>query len=88
MTEVKKGRQLYQCCEEDLGGAILKEHENVVNLIEQKLKGDQVLTVIPVLVVVRRSDFFSTRQDLTENTRSLAARLKGKVSTCSYTCTC
>ena len=46
------------------------------------------LAVIPVSVVVRRSDFLSTRQDLTENTRSFAAHLKRKVSTCSYTCTC
>ena len=33
-------------------------------------------------------DFFSTRQDLTADTTSFAARLKGKASTCSYTCTC
>ena len=46
------------------------------------------LAVIPVSVVVRLSDFLSTKQDLTENTRSFAARLKGKASTCSYTCTC
>ena len=46
------------------------------------------LAVIPVFVVVRRSDFLSTKQDLTENTRSFAARLKGKASTCSYTCKC
>ena len=32
ITEVEKRRQLYQCCEEDLGYAILKEHEDVVNL--------------------------------------------------------
>ena len=32
MTESEKFCQLYQCCEEDLGYAILKEHEDVVNL--------------------------------------------------------
>ena len=36
------------------------------------------LAVIPVLVNVRRSDFLSIRQDLTENTRSFACRLKEK----------
>ena len=46
------------------------------------------LAVIPVSVVVRRSDFVSTKQDLTENNRSFAARLKEKASTCSYTCKC
>ena len=46
------------------------------------------LAFIPVSVVVWRSDFLSTRQDLIENTKSFAARLKGKFSTCSYTCSC
>ena len=89
MTEVEKHRQLYQCCEEDLGDAILKGHNDVVNLSEQELlRMIKQLAVIPVSVVVRRSDFLSARQDLTENTRSFAARLKGKASTCSYTCKC
>ena len=26
LTEVEKSRQLYQCCEEDLGDAILRKH--------------------------------------------------------------
>ena len=45
------------------------------------------LAVIPVLVVVRRADFFSTRQDLTENTRSFAAiiQLKASIDKQAYT---
>ena len=79
MTEAEKRRQLYQCCEKDLGDAILKGHTDIVNLSEQELLAMiKQLAVIPVSVVVRRSDFLSTRQDLTENTRSFAARLKGK----------
>ena len=46
------------------------------------------IVVIPISVVVRRSDFLSIKQDLTKNTRSFAARLKGKASTCSYICKC
>ena len=89
MSESEKRRQLFQCCDEDLGDAILKGHADVVNLSERELLSMiKKLAVIPVSVVVRLSDFLSTKQDLIENTRSFAARLKGKASTCSYTCTC
>ena len=91
MTESEKRRQLYQCCDEDLGDAIIMlfRHAEVVNLSERELLGIiKQLAVILVLVVVQILDFISTRQDLTENTRSFATRLKGKSSTCSYICTC
>ena len=58
-----------------------------VNLSEQELlRMIKQLAVIPFSVFVQRSDFLSTRQDLTENIGSFAARLKGKTSTCSYPC--
>ena len=89
MTESMKRRQLYQCCDGDLGDANLKRHADVVNLSEQELlRMIMQLAVISVSVVVRQYDFLITKQDLTENTRPFAARLKGKASTCSYTCTC
>ena len=76
-------------CEGDLGDAILKGHADVVNLKERELlKMIKQLAVIPVSIVVRRSYFLSTRQDLIGNTRSFATRIKGKASTCSYTFTC
>ena len=54
-----------------------------MNLSEQELlRMIKQLAVIPVSVVVRRSDFLGTKQDLTEYTRSFAARLKEKASTC------
>ena len=66
-----------------------KGHKDVVNVSEQGLlRIIKQLAVIPDSVIVRRSDFNSTRQDLTENTRSFVARLKGKASRCSYTCSC
>ena len=87
ITEVEKRRQLYLCCEEDLGDAILKEHEDVVNLREQELlRMIKQLVIITVSVVVRRY-FLSTRQDLTENTRTFGACLKGKAGLCSHTFT-
>ena len=46
------------------------------------------LAVIPVSVVDRRSDLFSSRQDLSKNTRSFADYLKVKSTTCSYFCIC
>ena len=68
MSESEKRRQLYQCCDEDLGDAIIKGHADVVNLSERELLSMiKLLAVIPVSVVVRRSDFLSTRHDLTEN---------------------
>ena len=45
------------------------------------------LIAIPFLVVVKRSDFFSIWQNLTENTRSLTDRLKEKSSTLTNACT-
>ena len=53
MTEAEKRCQLYQCCEEDLGDAILKGHADVVNSSEEIFKRMMnQLAVIPVLVVV------------------------------------
>ena len=89
ITEVEKRRQLYLSCNEDLSDAILKAYEYLVSLSEKPLlRMIKQLAVIPVSVVVGRPDFLSTRQDLTENTRTFAANLKAKASTCSYTCTC
>ena len=47
--------------------AILKKHANVVNLSKREhLRIFKQVAVIPVSVVVRRPDFLSTRQDLTD----------------------
>ena len=61
MTEVKKRCKLYLFCKEDLGDAILKRIEDVVNLSEQELlRMIKQLAVVSVSVVVRRPDFLST----------------------------
>ena len=74
MTESEKLRQLYQCCDKDLSNSYQMGHTDVVNLCERDLlRMIKQLVVIPVLYVVRQSDFFSTRRDLTENTKSFAS---------------
>ena len=53
IREAEKRRQLYQCCEEDLGHANLKGHTDIVSLSEQELLGMiKQLAVIPVSVGV------------------------------------
>ena len=75
VTESEKHLQFYQCCDKHLGIAIIKEHADVLSLSERELLSMiKQLAVISVSVVVRQSEFPSTRQDLTENTRSFAAR--------------
>ena len=82
-------RQLFQCCDEELGDAILKGHSDAVKSSETELmRIIKQLAVIPVSVVVRRSDFIGTKQDLTENARAYTARLQGKAATCSDSCIC
>ena len=49
-----------------------------MELIYAKVEHIKQLAVIPVSVVVRRSEFLSTKQDLIENIKSFAARLKEK----------
>ena len=64
MIESEKRCQLYQSCDKDLGDAILKGHTDIVDLSERELLGMiKQLTVIPVSVVVRQSDFLITRLD-------------------------
>ena len=60
----------------DLGGAILKGHEDEINLSEQELlRIIKQLAFIPVSVVLRKSDFLSPRQDLIENPSTYDTRL-------------
>ena len=54
MTEAEKRRQLQQCCEENLGEAILKGHADVVNLSKRELLSMiKQLEVTPMAAVVR-----------------------------------
>ena len=82
-------RQLFHCCEEDLGDKVLKGQPDAVSGTEQQLMAViKKLAVVPVAVSVRRSDLLSTRQDHGESIRSYVAKLQGKAATCNYTMVC
>ena len=82
-------QQLFQCCEEDLGDAILKSYATAVSGTEQQLlEAIKQLAVIPVAISVKRTELLSLQQDRGENGRSFMARLKGKATTCAYSLTC
>ena len=81
--------QLFHCCDEDLGDALLKGHpdavaDNEANLLSKIKK----LAVIPVAISVRRAELLSTKQDHGENARAFYAKVKGKATTCSYSIDC
>ena len=64
-----------------MGDAILKGHADIAKFSEQELLSMiKQLNVIPVSIVVRRYDFLSSRQDLSEKTKLFAARLKQKAT--------
>lgn len=77
---------VYQCCDKDLGDAILKGHADIVNFSEQE----------HYLAACCYSCFYccptlwllSSKQNLSKNIKSFAACLKGKATMCSYSCTC
>ena len=48
----------------------------------------KTVAVTPVAVSVRRSELLSMKQDHTENTRSLFARINSKATTCAYAVDC
>ena len=89
LTNEDTVQQLFQCCEEELGDAILKSHPAAVSgTEEQLLTAIKQLAVIPVAISVRRSELLGIRQDHGENARSFMARLKGKATTCAYSMVC
>jgi hypothetical protein len=80
---------LFQCCEEDLGDAILRAHPSSVTGTEVDLLAViKQMAVIPVAICVRRSEMLSTKQDHGESTRIFSAKLKGKAATCTYSVNC
>ena len=89
LTEDEKVQQLFQCCDESLGDAILRGHPSAVTGDEKTLLAVmKKLAVIPVPRVVRRNDVLKLKQDHGEKTRSFAARVRGKAATCGYKQVC
>ena len=89
LTPEKTVQHLFQCCDEDLGDAILKGHPAAVTSTEAALLTTiKELAVIPVAICVRRAELLTTKQGHGENARAFYAKVKGKVATCSYSITC
>ena len=89
LTDAEKVQHLFQCCDEDLGDAILKGHSSAVSGTEQALLAVmKQMAVIPVAICVRRAEFLATKQDHGEKVRIFFARVKGKAATCAYIVTC
>lgn len=82
-------RQLFHCCDTDLGDAILKGHPSAITGDEEQLMATmKQMAVPPMATSIRRDMLLSTKQDDEENIRSFVARLNGKAATCTYTMEC
>lgn len=82
-------QQLFHCCDEDLGDALLKGHPDAVAGNEANLLSKiKKLAVIPVAICVRRAELLTTKQDHGENARAFYSKVKGKAATCSYSVDC
>ena len=91
MTPAETVQQLFQCCSDELGDAILRGHPSTVaetGTEQALLDVIKKLAVIPVARVVRRMDLLSLKQDHGESVRNYLARITGKASTCGYTMAC
>ena len=89
LSNTESLEQLFHCCDEDLGDAILKGHPNAVTSTEENLlKIIKQMAVIPVAISVRRADLLNTKQDQGENVRAFYAKVRGKAATCSYLVKC
>ena len=82
-------QQLFHCCDEELGNAILKGHPDVVSRDEDYLRSKiRLMAVTPVAISVRRAELLSVKQDHGEAARSFYAKVRGKAATCSYSIAC
>ena len=89
LSNAETVQHLFQCCDDDLGDAVLKSSPDAVNGTENNLLAAiKQLAVVPVAISVRRAELLTTRQDHGETAQAIFAKLKGKAATCSYSVTC
>ena len=82
-------QQLFQCCDEHLGDAILRSLPAAVEGDEATLLAAiKSLAVVPVARVVRRQDLQALKQDHGERTSKFLSRIRGKATTCAYSKPC
>lgn len=80
LTPDEKVQQLFQCCDDHLGDAILRGQPEAVNGDEATLlRVIKTFAVVPVARVVRRTEVLALKQDHGESTRNFLARIKGKI---------
>ena len=78
--------QLFQCASLRLGDAVLRVNNDITTQSqEDMLKVMKSLAVIPVALMVIRSELFSLRQARDETFRSFFTRVRGKAEICGYT---
>ena len=89
LTPADTVKHLFECCDTDLGDAVIKGTPASVEGTEAVLLAAiKQLAVTPVAISVRRAELLATKQDHGEGARAYYAKLKGKAATCSYSVTC
>ena len=89
LSDAETVQQLFECCDDDLGDAILKSSPTAVNGDETNLLTImKKLAVTPVAICIRRAELLSTHQDHGETGRAFHSRLMGKAATCAYSVSC
>ena len=89
LTLQETSRQLFQCCDDDLGNDLLRSYPTILEGTETLLlEAIKKLAVTPVAITVRRSELLSTKQDHGESIRSFYAKVNGKAATCAYVKDC
>ncbi len=89
LSNDEKVHQLFECCDQDLGEAILKSSSTAVTGTEENLLAVmKQLAVIPVAISIRRTDLLSCHQDHGEAGRAYHSRLMGKAAVCAYSMPC
>ena len=89
LTAASTVQNLFDCCDKDLGDAILKSSHAIETETEEVLlRTMKQLAVIPMAISIRRADLLSSKQDHGETGRGFHARLMGKADTCAYSIKC
>lgn len=81
--------QLFQCAGATLGDSLLRLDPNATSrALPELLMAMRSMAVIPVAIVVLRSELLQIKQERDESFRAFAARVRGKAETCAFTAKC
>ena len=80
-----KTSQLFQCASSELGDAVLRTNNNIIDKSEEEMLATmKALAIVPVAVMVVRAELLAMRQDRHETIRSFFSKVRGKAEICSY----